>query len=712
MSNEIKSIREKITNKIILITVVFLTPGYLASIARWLEFGWKDIYAIHTVMYVMILTLYYFRNKLSTELKVYILTASYTIVGLVALWYLSFSGVHYFVIIAIAIATILTERRMAITLILFIGFAYITIAILFMIGAIEPNFDLNALPNSVIQWSSVLFSLLAFSIIFIEGFGQLYHRLLFSIDDKGKIAKALEHQNEVLLKTQGQLNQKIEELNKLNVRLQVSEEKYRNIVDVFPDVLYRYSTKNGGLFFSESIKNILGYEPSELEYNVEKWQQIILPEDWNTLHEQLRTSVINERNLLENRLLTKSGEWIWVNNAFVVLKKNQDEILVEGHFSDITEKKRMELMLKDSEQRWQFSVDGSNLGLWDWDIPSGKVFFSRRWKSMLGYEDHEIAGDFIEWENRVHPDDLPEAKRKLEECFANKEVHYLSEFRMRCKDGSYKWILDRGKVLSYDEDGKPLRMIGTHADITEKKLAEFELKRINSTKDKLFSIIAHDLKSPFNSMIGLSEILKNNFDELDVKSKKKFVKAVHGGILETYDLLEDLLLWASTQRDTIAFNSEPLDLQKLITQVKGTLKLAADAKTISILSQIPAGTIVNADRFMLAAILRNLISNAIKFTPKGGEIIISLDTLSKENKRFSKIGVHDNGVGVTPENQATIFDVDGNTSTKGTENEKGSGMGLSICYEFVKKHGGTIWLESEPGKGSNFYFTLPDSTVS
>ncbi|WP_167615520.1 sensor histidine kinase [Maribellus sediminis] len=712
MSNEIKSIREKITNKIILITVVFWAPGYLASIARWLEFGWKDIYIIHTVMYVMILTLYYFRKKLSTELKLYILTASFTILGLAALWYLGFSGVHYFVIIAIAIATILTERRMAFLLIIFTCISYITIAILIMVHVVEPKFDLNVLSHSIIQWSSVIFSLLTFSIIFIEGFGQLYNRLLFSIDDKGKIAKALEHQNEVLLKTQGQLNQKFEELNKLNVRLQVSEEKYRNMVNVFPDVLYRYSTKNGGLFFSESIKNILGYEPSELEHSVEKWQQILLPEDWNTLHEQLKKSVVNERNVLENRLLTKTGEWIWVNNAFVVLKKNQDEILVEGHFSDITEKKRMELLLKDSELRWQFAVDGSNLGLWDWEIPSGKVFFSKRWKSMLGHEDHEIAGDFIEWENRVHPDDLPETKRKLEECFANKEVDYLSEFRMRCKDGSYKWILDRGKVLSYDEDGKPLRMIGTHADITEQKLAEFDLKRINSTKDKLFSIIAHDLKSPFNSMIGLSEILKNNFDELDVNSKKKFVNAVHGGILETYDLLEDLLLWAFTQRDTIAFNSEPLDLQVLITQVKGTLKLAADAKTISILSQIPAGTIVNADRFMLAAILRNLISNAIKFTPKGGEIIISLDTLSKENKRFTKIGVHDNGVGVSPENQATIFDVDGNTSTKGTENEKGTGMGLSICYEFVKKHGGTIWLESEPGKGSNFYFTLPDSTVS
>ncbi len=240
--------------------------------------------------------------------------------------------------------------------------------------------------------------------------------------------------------------------------------------------------------------------------------------------------------------------------------------------------------------------------------------------------------------------------------------------------------------------------------VSEKKLLDS-----NKTKDKFFSIIAHDLRSPFNSMLGFSKMLNKNFDKYDTEKQKKLLGFVHIDIQNTYKLLENLLLWSRSQQGVIDFKPKKETLYLLFVDIIEVLKQSAKNKSITLTNQISKNLNVNADIDMFSTIIRNLISNAIKFTPRGGEILINARSITDENKQgFAEITVKDNGVGISKEIQSKLFDIGENRSTEGTENEEGTGLGLILCKEFVEKHGGKIWVESEVGTGSSFVFTLPE----
>ena len=233
-----------------------------------------------------------------------------------------------------------------------------------------------------------------------------------------------------------------------------------------------------------------------------------------------------------------------------------------------------------------------------------------------------------------------------------------------------------------------------------------EIKKLNATKDKFFSIIAHDLKSPFNSLLGFSSMLNDNIEKYDREEQKNFIGIIHSGIQNTYKLLEALLLWSQSQQGSVDFKPEKLKLYSLINENIQLLTQSAENKKIKIINKTAENIYVNADKNMLSTIVRNLISNAIKFTNKGGDIEIAC-LPTEPSLSFMKIYVKDTGLGILKEKQKKIFDIAENTSTKGTDGEEGTGLGLILCKEFVEKHGGKIWVESEVGKGSSFIFTLP-----
>lgn len=704
---EIKEIQKNVIDKIIVISVIFLTPTYFSSIARWIEIGWQDINYIYTILFLMIIGLLVFRKRLTIEFKLYTLVFIYTLLGLAALWFLGFSSIHYFVIVAIALATVLFKRKIVFLLVVLTALAYIGVGIMYVLHKHEASVDLNRFSHSILQWTTIILSLIAFSAIFVEGFGELYHKLIFTIEEKQKVREKLENRNEQLISIQEELDGKIKEVHKINKQLQESETKYRDLVNFSPDIIYMYSIGGRGLFFSDRIKEALGYTPEEIEQNPELWKSSVHPEDQEIFKRKYKNLDTDKSYNLKYRFKTKEGNWRWLKDTFTVVKRTGQETILQGHLVDITTEKEIEEKLYESESRWHFSVDGSNLGLWDWDVVNNSVFYSKNWKKMLGFKDNEVEHTVEAWETKVHPEDKEAVCALLTTCLSGEIDSYEAEHRLLCKNGTYKWILAKGKIVSYTKDGKPKRMIGTHADIHEKKLVELELRKSNATKDKFFSIIAHDLKNPFNSMIGLSEMLNDNFDDLDVKNKKKFVAAIHDGIVKTYDLLEDLLLWSRAQRNTLDFYPKNQELIPVVNEVLSTLNMAAENKTISIVSDISLEASVFADKFMLSFILRNLVSNAIKFTPKNGKVTIAADQVKISKKLYNQISVRDNGIGMEKNYMDNIFGVGQTISRRGTEEEGGTGTGLPICYEFVKKHGGDIWAESTPGEGSHFFFTLP-----
>lgn len=234
---------------------------------------------------------------------------------------------------------------------------------------------------------------------------------------------------------------------------------------------------------------------------------------------------------------------------------------------------------------------------------------------------------------------------------------------------------------------------------------EIQIKKLLNDKDQFFSIIAHDLKGPFNGIIGLSELLLEKDNELNNKETNEFIELIHQSSKNTFSLLDNLLTWAQSQTGSLEFNPKKIKTSAITDKTIHLLANIAKSKNISIQSEIDRNQYIFADSNMLETVFRNLISNAIKFTENDGEVIISM---KKENKQIV-FSVQDNGIGIAPKKIANLFDINQKNNTLGTNNETGTGLGLMLCKDFVEKHGGEIWVNSHIGKGSTFRFSIPNN---
>ncbi len=237
---------------------------------------------------------------------------------------------------------------------------------------------------------------------------------------------------------------------------------------------------------------------------------------------------------------------------------------------------------------------------------------------------------------------------------------------------------------------------------TQLELSEEKLKNAVAEKDKFFSIIAHDLKSPFTALLGFSEILVEEADELSKEEVKEFSTHLRNAIVGLYKLLENLLTWSRLQRGKISKELADLDLKDLINEIFSVFQENARQKKIELETNLESPLIIQADKMMIETIIRNLVANALKFTPEGGKISVIVE----EDADFVKISVKDTGVGMPESIKNKLFKIDEHVTTRGTNDEKGTGLGLILSKEFVEKHGGKIWVESEEGKGSTFIFTI------
>ncbi|MBK7632338.1 MAG: PAS domain-containing sensor histidine kinase [Ignavibacteriales bacterium] len=234
------------------------------------------------------------------------------------------------------------------------------------------------------------------------------------------------------------------------------------------------------------------------------------------------------------------------------------------------------------------------------------------------------------------------------------------------------------------------------------KIAE-DLKQINDTKDKFVSIIAHDVRTPIIALIGYAEILADDIDELQKSEVKEFASSIVEISKQTIGLLTNLLEWSRLQTGRIEFNPEPVNVFSISENTVSLLRSNSEQKNITILNKLDKETFVYADENMMQSIFNNLVTNAIKFTNRNGQIVLSASQFG----RMIRFCVKDNGVGMADEQKSMLFGMNKSFTTPGTTNEKGSGLGMILCKDFVEKHGGEIWVESASGKGSEFFFTIP-----
>jgi PAS domain S-box-containing protein len=412
-------------------------------------------------------------------------------------------------------------------------------------------------------------------------------------------------------------------------------------------------------------------------------------------------------------------EWITIKDRkslFETIKKpyrdGTGEIIgILGISRDITERKEAETKLKESEERFETLAEHSRVITWEIDANGLYTYISDVCRTVLGYNPEEIIG-------KKHFYDLhPEEGR---ETFKSEVFGFLMQKKLvrghinplENKEGKVVWVSTNALPTLFS-DGKLMGCRGTDTDITERKEALEQIKQknkelleLNSEKDMFFSIIAHDLRGPFNGFLGLTDVFVSELTTLSIEEIQKLAVMMKESANNLYRFLENLLEWSQMNRGLTIVNPNELSIHNIIHDNIRLIKDQATIKEIEISTDVPEGMTVFADKYMLESVLRNLFSNAIKFTQKGGRITISAKNATD---KLIEVSVTDTGIGINKEMIQNLFRIDVKTSRKGTEGESSTGLGLLICKDFIEKNGGMLDIESMEGKGSTFKIVLPCS---
>jgi PAS domain S-box-containing protein len=457
---------------------------------------------------------------------------------------------------------------------------------------------------------------------------------------------------------------------------------------------------------NNSWEEKFGYKKEELIGK--RFSEFIHPDDFEDTLDGMKElakgkTVVN----LVNRYRCKDGSYRWLEWRAIPFENT----LIYAAARDITERKSFEEILRQNEEKYRFITENVGDLIWQIDKDYNYIYVSPSVENILFYTPEEILGkSFYSFLTPNSSDYLNEMEKmhRNEYKFTPLKggVYELQYIR---KDGSLVWCEVHASPL-YTPDGKLIFSQGVTRDIgarkeAERKLKDYaaELKDLNLTKDRFFSIIAHDLKSPFSGLIGMTTEFKNNARDFSYDEIATFGNEMYDAVINTYRLLENLLEWSRIQLDQIQFNPITANVRDEVEKIISLFAANAVQKEISLSNNVDSDIFVSADINMIGTILRNLIGNAIKFTNRGG--IVKIDALEREDNVL--ISVADNGVGMEEEISKRLFRSDTIHTTYGTEKEKGSGLGLLLCKEFVAKHNGEIWVESSPGKGTKFCFTMP-----
>ena len=386
---------------------------------------------------------------------------------------------------------------------------------------------------------------------------------------------------------------------------------------------------------------------------------------------------------------------------------------------DVTERKRVQQAIRESEEKYRSLTENIDDFLFTYERTGRRlrpVFYTSSVEKVTGYTQTDFLSDSKLFLKIVHPDDFNLVKNKLKGLVRSKiQQSEEFEFRIINKHGNVVWIRNKINTIR-GLDSRINRMYGLVSDITLRKKAEDDLKKstenlvkLNETKDRFISIVSHDLRTPFSSILGFTDLLLNDTD-LNEDEKKQYIRFIQESSKSMLSLVNSLLDWTRLQTGRIRFEPDRADVKTIIESALRALSGAAFQKNIDIVSEVNEDIFVFVDKNLTAQVFNNLISNAIKFTNKGGRIVVSAKPA--DHIRFIEFSVKDNGIGIKQANVEKLFGIDTKFTSEGTSGEKGSGLGLSLVNEIVQKHGGKIWVESEFGKGSEFKFLLPIASAN
>ena len=504
-------------------------------------------------------------------------------------------------------------------------------------------------------------------------------------------------------------------------KLRVSEELYRSVAATIRDGLLIVDLQGQVVAMNPAARRVLGFAARQSDNESLQGDLLQLLEDdlctplprerW-PLQETIDTGERVVDRVVPARRADREIVWLQMSSHLLRLDPQQPPFAAMVTFRDITQERLAVHELASSEERWKFALEGAGDGVWDWDMVSGVVYYSSRWKQMLGFHDGDVGDTIEEIFSRIHPEDRDQVAHSTMQYMTETRSVQEVEFRLRHRDGHFLHILSRGKVVARSQDGMPSRVVGTHSDITRLKEAENAQRAqqlaeaASASKSEFLSRMSHEIRTPLNAITGFAQLLRLQMQTgpADVAQRNYVDQILHAG-RHLSGLVNDVLDLQQVEAGVMSLRPEVLRLDEEVVQCLSMLLPMAEQREIAMSSDIPADIHVLADRQRLRQVLVNIGSNAIKYNQHGGLVRVEGRTLPNA---VIELAITDAGAGMTPEQLNRLFQPFERLGRE-TSHVEGTGLGLIITRSLIESMGGRMEIESRPGSGTRVSITLPQA---
>ena len=475
-----------------------------------------------------------------------------------------------------------------------------------------------------------------------------------------------------------------------------------------------------GIFIKgENGKYIFSNKYNETVHSIKNWQNKTVYDYFTkdiaeSFTKDDKRVLKGEKLFYDGEVKAPDGKMVYFKNRQFLIEHKDGKKHIAGISFDVSKEKEAENALKTSEERFNLAMEASRDGLFDWDLITNEVYYSPRWKKIIGYENDELENKLDVWEKLTETEERDKSLKKLEWAIENKVEFYSVEFRMKHKNGNYLNILSRARVV-YDENGKAVRVVGTHSDLTNEKQNEVKLKSAltkaeesDRLKSAFLANMSHEIRTPMNGILGFASLLKN--PQINSEQLINYIDVIEKSGSRLLNIINDLVDISKIEAGQMEVSLNDCNINEQLNYLFEFFSPEAESKGLKLNLEIneKSDIITKTDKEKLLAILINLIKNAVKYTHEGS-ISFGFKIIDDFNIKFF---VNDTGIGIPADRQKAVFERFIQADIEDTRVYEGAGLGLAISKAYIEMLGGKIELHSTEGKGSSFVFTIPYNPIT